>query len=210
MYYFCMKLACDLVIFTIKSWKLHVLVVQRGVEPYHWMRCLPWGFVSENEDCETCAHRVLYKETSLYCRYLQLSSVQSQPHRDPRWRNVSIVYYTIISSENITPQEGNNQLWAMFMPIDILPQLWFDHEHIIKNSFEQLKKDLQWSDTIRYFLPKHFPLALLQEVCQIIYRRSFEKRNFNKFIKYRFKIIKTKYKERWVNHRPAFLYKFVE
>lgn len=204
-----MKLACDIVIFTIRYQKLHILLVQRNTDPYKGLWCLPWGFITETESCEWCAHRILFKETHIYSRHLALCGIQSDPRRDPRWRYISVVYYSIISSEDLIPQEGNNQLRAMFIPLESLPVLGFDHEEIIRKSKEKLLQDIEWSDSIKYFLPKHFSLSLLQEICEIIYWRRFEKRNFLKYTKNRFKILKTKYKEKQVAHRPAFLYKFI-
>ncbi len=204
-----MRVSCDIVLFNVKQGKLHILLVKRATEPYKHMRALPWGFIQDKEDCETCIHRVLYKETKIYTRHIKLSGIQSLPDRDPRERNISIGYYSIISSEELIPMEWNTQSSALFVPITDLPLLSFDHDMIVKNALVTLSWDMEWSDIIKYFLPKHFPLSLLLEYCEIIFRRKFEKRNFLKFISKRFKITKTKYKEKWVTHRPAFLYKFV-
>gem|GEM_PF-4214430 len=62
---------------------------------------------------------------------------------------------------------------------------------------------------MKYFLPKLFTLDLLKQYCEVVYGRTFEKRNFIKYITSRFKIQKTKHKEQYVAHRPAALYKFV-
>jgi hypothetical protein len=58
-------------------------------------------------------------------------------------------------------------------------------------------------------MPKLFSLAQLQDYCESIYNRRFEKRNFAKYVKTHFKIQKTKLKEEYVPHRPAILYRFV-
>lgn len=203
------SLATDMVIFNIRNSQLHILLVQRKTEPFVGSWCLPWWLVHPNMTVEGTAYQVLHKETGLIPKYMRQFAVFADIQRDPRGRVVGLGYYTIICDDDLIPRPGQTQLNAMFVPLQDIPTLVFDHDTIRKQAYDQLKKDIEWSDIVRYFLPKLFTLELLKQYCEIVYGRHFEKRNFLKYIKSRFKIQKTKHKEQYVAHRPAVLYKFV-
>src|SRR5947209_2597332 len=67
--------AVDLVLFTVtgahQHLRLQVLLVERGVEPYHGSWALPGGFVREREDLEAAAVRELAEETGVRDVYLE-------------------------------------------------------------------------------------------------------------------------------------------
>ena len=76
-----------------------ILLIKRGGHPYigHW--AFPGGFVDANEPCAVAAKRELMEETGLTdipCR--QLVTV-STPDRDPRWRNITVVYCARVDGE---------------------------------------------------------------------------------------------------------------
>ncbi|MCA2225625.1 NUDIX domain-containing protein [Nonomuraea aurantiaca] len=59
-------LAVDLVILTLRDARLHVLLVERGVEPHYGMLALPGGFLHhQGEDIEVAARRELSEEVGL-------------------------------------------------------------------------------------------------------------------------------------------------
>ena len=91
-------LAVDLVILTLRDASLHVLLVQRGVEPYAGMMALPGGFLrDEAEPIVTAARRELCEETGLDADRLRLEQfgVYGDPGRDPRGRVISVAYLAI-------------------------------------------------------------------------------------------------------------------
>ena len=91
-------LTVDLVILTLRDAGLHVLLVQRGVEPHAGMMALPGGFLrDETEPILTAARRELFEETGLDADtvHLEQSGVYGDPGRDPRGRVVSVAYLAI-------------------------------------------------------------------------------------------------------------------
>jgi 8-oxo-dGTP diphosphatase len=203
------NITIDVVIFNIINYQLHILLVQRATAPYHGFQSLPWGFVQRDEQLQQTAIKVLYRETGVFCDYIQLFGVFDEVMRDPRGRIISIPYYAILNDTSIIPHSGASQSAASFVPMKMIGTLAFDHNSIVQKAYEQLQKDIQWSDIIKHFLPRYFTIDQLKKYCEIISNRSFEKRNFIKFISKNFTIKKTAQKEQYVAHRPASLYRFV-
>ena len=199
----------DVVIFNIIDQQLHILLVQRATAPYRDSRCLPWWFVERDESVEQTVNKVLYRETGIICDHIQQFAVFSEIQRDPRGRTISLGYYAILSDDVLIPRWGKQQITAKFIPWKQLPPLGFDHDEIVRAAYARLQQDVQWSDIIRHFLPRYFTMLQLQSYCEIIYNRSFEKRNFSKYVQTHFSIQQTKQKELYVAHRPASLYKFL-
>src|SRR5690349_7654025 len=91
-------IAVDLVLLTLRASRLHVLLVERGVEPYCGYQALPGGFLNnQDEDVLTAAHRELREEADLDGTRLHLEQLGAygRPDRDPRGRVVSIAYLAI-------------------------------------------------------------------------------------------------------------------
>ncbi|MGH4010817.1 MAG: NUDIX domain-containing protein [Pseudonocardiaceae bacterium] len=90
----------DIVIFTIRAQRLHVLLIKRGTEPYCGKLALPGGFVRPGESLEDTAKRELAEETGLDSSSIPLQQVHtySHPERDPRGRIVTTAFLAIASN----------------------------------------------------------------------------------------------------------------
>ena len=64
-------LTVDIVIFSIHEDNLHVLLVQRGKEPFLGKWALPGGFVNIDESLVSAAKRELEEETSIAAVHLK-------------------------------------------------------------------------------------------------------------------------------------------
>src|SRR5690606_25138634 len=94
-------LAVDLVILTLRNSRLHVLLVERGVEPYRGARALPGGFLNNSDEgLEEAAHRELREEAGLDASQLHLEQIAAygEPGRDPRGRIVSVARFAMAPS----------------------------------------------------------------------------------------------------------------
>ncbi|MET9484447.1 NUDIX domain-containing protein [Streptomyces sp. NPDC006638] len=91
----------DLAVFTVRHNRLHVLLVERGLEPYLGAWALPGGFVLPRESAGQAARRELAEETGLSehtagALHLEQLRTYSDPDRDPRMRVVSVAYAALV------------------------------------------------------------------------------------------------------------------
>lgn len=78
---------------------LRVLLIKRGGHPYIGMYAFPGGFVEKDESCEHAVKRELQEETGITGIPLCQLVTASTPERDPRWRNITVVYCGEIKDE---------------------------------------------------------------------------------------------------------------
>ena len=201
-------ISVDNVIFTIINDKLQVLLVSRPMDPFKWLRALPWGLVWDNETLEETAYKKLEEKTSVKDIYLEQLYTFSDIKRDPRWRTISTAYMSLISRENLALKKTSNWRESKFFWATSLPKLWFDHKKIIEYAVKRLKWKLEYTNIAQYILPEKFTFTQLQNVYEIVLNQKFDVRNFRKKINSLWIIEETWEKEIWNQYRPARLFKF--
>jgi 8-oxo-dGTP diphosphatase len=199
--------AVDLVIFTLVADRLHVLLVERGVEPFRGALALPGGFVRITEDLEEAARRELREETGLSQAYLEQVAAFGAPDRDPRERVISVSFYAIISADKVALQAGSDATAVRWHPCHELPQLAFDHADIIAAAKARLIDKINRTALALQFLPPAFTLTELQRVFEAVRGEHLDKRNFRKWIETLSWIKPTGTLRRGGQHRPAALYR---
>ena len=103
-----------------------VLLIERKNPPFGW--ALPGGFVDEGESIEAAAVREAKEETNLDINLRQLLYVYSDPKRDSRQHNISIVFIADAAGKMMA---GDDATQAKFFPLNALPPLAFDHREIL-------------------------------------------------------------------------------
>ena len=170
----------DCVIFAYEDWKLKVLLVKRGGEPYKGEWALPGGFLRGDETAREGALRELKEETALEASAIGELGVFSDPSRDPRERVITIAFYALVKPSKV--QGGDDADEAAWFPIDDLPQLAFDHADIIHSALERLKRDIHFEPIGFDLLDEEFTIPDLQRLYEIILGVKFDRRNFQRKI----------------------------
>ncbi len=196
----------DVIIFTIKDNSLKILLIKRGKWPFKGYWALPGGFVTINEPIEMAAKRELEEETGVKNIYLEQLYTFGDPDRDPRTRVITISYFALINSKNINLKASTDASDAQWFHAHRLPKLAFDHKKILEYALQRLRWKLEYTTVGFKFLPQKFTLGNLQRVYEIIFNKTFDKRNFRKKI-LSLNIVKTtKEIASHVPHRPSRLY----
>jgi 8-oxo-dGTP diphosphatase len=81
---------------TVDAWirdrRGRLLLVRRGRPPFEGRWGLPGGFCEWKETTERCCAREALEETGLVVKVGRLLGVYSDPERDPRGHNVTVLY----------------------------------------------------------------------------------------------------------------------
>ncbi|GIJ47077.1 NUDIX hydrolase [Virgisporangium aliadipatigenens] len=177
-------LAVDLVILTLRESRMHVLLVERGVEPFRGVRALPGGFLGHvDEDLLDAAHRELAEEAGLTADHVHLEQlgVYGAPGRDPRGRVVSVAYLAI-APRLPEPVAGTDALEAGWTPVDAVlsggERLAFDHRRIVSDGVERARSKLESTALATAFCGPLFTIAELQGVYEAVWSVRLDPRNF--------------------------------
>lgn len=170
----------DCVIFGFDGKRLHILLVERGIEPFKGSWALPGGFLNMDETAEEGAARELAEETHVEDVYLEQFHVFSSVHRDPRERVITVAFYALVRKSDYQVIAGDDAARAMWFEVDELPPLAFDHEEIIDKARECLKEKLKVKPIAFRLLDERFSMGDLQRVYERITGMSYDRRNFQR------------------------------
>lgn len=131
------RLTADVVLFANHEGQLHVLLIQRGWDPFAGHMALPGGYVDVGEDTEAAAYRELAEETGLHIGRLSYVAAYAEPGRDPRGRYVTFAY-TAMLDHLPEPTAGDDATAAEWVLVDEAlasgTTLAFDHGQIIHDA----------------------------------------------------------------------------
>lgn len=201
-------LTVDCVVFGLDENELEVMLIRRGLEPFAGRWALPGGFVHLDETLEEAARRELEEETGLRKVYLEQLFTFGALDRDPRERVVTVAYYALVKLSDHKIRAATDAADAAWFSLGDLPDLAFDHAHILEVALERLKGKVRYQPIGFELLPKKFTLTQLQRMYEIILDRPLDKRNFRKKILGMDLLIELDEVQKDVAHRAARLYKF--
>ncbi|MEV5453787.1 NUDIX domain-containing protein [Streptomyces sp. NPDC052535] len=172
----------DLAVLTLRAGALHVLLVERGQEPYagHW--ALPGGFLLPQESAETAARRELAEETGLADvtgLHLEQLRTYSEPDRDPRMRVVSVAFAALLPDPP-EPHGGGDAAEARWVPYDEARGLAFDHDRILADARHRVGAKLEYTCLATAFCPAEFTLGELQQVYETVWGTALDRPNFRR------------------------------
>ncbi|WP_432163021.1 NUDIX domain-containing protein [Streptomyces tendae] len=172
----------DLAVLTLRAGALHVLLVERGQEPYAGRWALPGGFLLPEESAETAARRELAEETGLADvtgLHLEQLRTYSEPGRDPRMRVVSVAFAALLPDPP-EPQGGGDAAEARWVPYDKAQGLAFDHDRILVDARDRVGAKLEYTCLATAFCPAEFTLGELQQVYETVWGTALDRPNFRR------------------------------
>jgi len=113
-----------------------IVLIKRKNPPHGW--AIPGGFVDYGESLEEAAVREAKEETSLDVQLKTQFHTYSAPDRDPRQHTISTVF--VASARGRPKAEDDAQEIGIFTEEEINFSLAFDHNRILTDYFEQIKK----------------------------------------------------------------------
>jgi len=142
---------------------LQLLLVERGHDPYKGCWALPGGFVDEDEDLADACARELEEETAVHAAALVQLGAWGTPGRDPRGRNVSVVYLAPVRPDASRERGGDDAARAQWHPVDALPELAFDHAEIVAQGLARFRALLGDTHIVFGLMPERFTMEELRE-----------------------------------------------
>ena len=205
---FYQSVTTDIVIFTIEESILKVLLIKRAKEPFKDQWALPGGFLTENEEPEKAAIRILKDKAGVSNIYMEQLYTFPGSGRDPRGNVITIAYFALVPRSRIEIQETAKAQTPIFRSVKKLPDIAFDHNRIITYALKRLQSKLEYTNAVYSLLPKYFTFNQLQNAYEIILSRKLDKRNFRKKFLQLGLIKLTKKIHKGERQRPAKLYQF--
>ncbi|MEV5547200.1 NUDIX domain-containing protein [Streptomyces sp. NPDC052309] len=172
----------DLAVLTLRAGALHVLLVERGQEPYAGRWALPGGFLLPEESAETAARRELAEETGLADvtgLHLEQLRAYSEPGRDPRMRVVSVAFAALLPGPP-EPHAGTDAAEARWVPYEQAGPLAFDHDRILADARTRVGAKLEYTCLATAFCPAEFTLGELQQVYEAVWGTPLDRPNFRR------------------------------
>lgn len=173
----------DLVVLTLRGGNLHVLLVERGEEPFRGHLALPGGFVRPGETLDAAAVRELAEETGLrdVPGHLEQLRTYGDPDRDPRMRVVSVAYLAL-APDLPEPAAGTDAADARWVPLARASTgpLAFDHRAILADGVERARAKLEYTALATAFCPPEFTVADLRAVYEAVWGTPLDPRNFHR------------------------------
>ena len=131
----------DAVVFTLAANTTKLLLINRKKKPFKGQWALPGGFIGIDEELEDAVVRELKEETGISDVKLKQIHAFGKCGRDPRGRQITIVYMGIISKKPQRVKAADDAAKARWFNIEKLPEeLAFDHDEIIQFAISKLKR----------------------------------------------------------------------
>ena len=200
-------LSVDCIIFGFDKGQLKILIGKRKMDPGRGEWSLYGGFVASDESVDDAAVRTLYELTGLRNLYMRQVGAFGNVDRDPGERVVSIAYYALINV-NDYDDELRKTHGVEWMDINEIPQLYSDHNEMIRKARKMMQQKLASEPVGFRLLPSLFTLTQLQKLYEAVNGEVLDKRNFRKRIKDMDFIEKTELIDKTGSKRGAYLYRF--
>lgn len=201
--------AVDVVLFRLYKQELQVLLLKLKEAPFDGKWAIPGGLVTSNETLEDAAVRHLENKVGIKKDiYLEQLSTFGDPNRDPLGWVVSVAYIGLTNSPKVKVKISKRYSSYEWFAVDSLPALAYDHELIVKAAVKRVVSKIGYTNLIKFLMKEEFTLTELQQIYEILLKKSLDKRNFRKKVLH-LKVLKPLNRSKKEGpQRPAKLYKF--
>ena len=193
----------DVVLFSFAEAELRVLLVKRDVDPFAGSWVLPGGAMSDTDNLEETARRVLEDLVGVRQVYLRQVSTYSDPDRHPVRRVVTTSYYALVRPEHHTPVAQHYLSEARWFSLAEVPALGFDHDRLLRDAHSRLTQHLRSRPLAFDLLPDRFTLSEAQQLYQEILGEELDRRNFRRKLLSTNLLIETDAKRQGVKGGPV-------
>lgn len=186
---------------------LKLLLLKRKFMPEQGKWSLMGGFVSEDENLDDAAKRIVKQLTGLDNVYMEQLYTFGDIHRDLGGRIVSVAYFSLIKI-NDHDSELVEKHGAVWIPLPQLPDLIFDHKEMVEKALRKIRIRARTQPIGFELLPEKFTIPQIQRLYEAIYRIPFDKRNFRRKLLAMNLLEKQEEKEKTTSRKGAFYYCF--
>jgi 8-oxo-dGTP diphosphatase len=131
----------DAAVFGFFRGKTKLLLVNRKWEPYKGCWAMPGGFIEIDEELEDAVARELEEETGLAGVELEQMRTFGTVGRDPRGRQITVVFMGIAGTGQKRVRAGDDAAEARWFDIERLPEnMAFDHREVAGFAISRLKR----------------------------------------------------------------------
>lgn len=139
----------DAAVFSFADGRTRLLLINRKHEPYQGQWAVPGGFIEMDEELEDAVARELEEETGLKDIPLEQMHTFGTIGRDPRGRQITIVFMGIARKEQTEVRAGDDAADARWFDIDRLPEnMAFDHDAVIRVAIAKLKHKTTYQESV--------------------------------------------------------------
>lgn len=196
-------------VFQVRGGVLHVLLWERGLEPFKHLWALPGGSLGESERLGASLSRHLAVKVDLKeIGFLEQLETRSDVERDPRGRVIATAYIALVSTD-LNPTVPDDTAW---FPVDHLPNTAFDHASIIRSGRERVRAKLTYTNVAYALVPPTFTITDLRVVYEACLGHTISATNLQRVLLRRVTIESTELvaQSSSTGGRPATLYRFKE
>ena len=134
----------DAAVFSFSGNRVKLLLIKRGNEPFKGKWGLPGGFVDIDEELEDAVVRELAEETGLVNVPLEQMHTFGNVGRDPRGRQITVVFTGIAKKGQTRIKAGDDAAEAQWFDMEKLPKdMAFDHNKVVELAVRKLNIENQ-------------------------------------------------------------------
>lgn len=197
-------------LFTVDKGTVKVLLIKRSNNPYKGMWALVGGALYNNENIEDGIAREIREKSGLHNIDLYFTKIYGSSERKAcDFRMLGISYIGVIDFQKVellskTIKTDN----ADWVPIELIPELAYDHNEVVKDSLEVLKTKIVNSSILKALFPTGFTIPELHKIYESILDKKIDRRNLRRKLLSIGLIYDTKKTVIFEGKKPAKLYKF--